>query len=119
MEANNKTWKEFSEKMEVNKKENQRLFCKVFRNRKKDKQVELEQIKMRKLLTESNKIQTRWKGHFEQLLKAETNASVNNENVEAEETDMEGFQETGKDSTEEEFIKAINKIINGKLREHD
>lgn len=119
VQAKKETWTEFDEIMENNKKGKQKLFYKVLRNLRKVKQVEMEQIKDKKgeLLTETYEIRRRWKKHFEKILNTKTKTRISNEEVEVEETDMEGREEEG-DITEEQLVKAINKIKNGKAAGH-
>lgn len=46
--AKKETWKEFVEKIESNKKDNQKLFYKVLRNLRKGTQIVLKQINHKK-----------------------------------------------------------------------
>ena len=68
--AKQKSWEEFGEKMETNYYENQKLFYRVVKSMRKEKNCPLKFIKDAngKLLTEEGEIMNRWKEYYERLL---------------------------------------------------
>ena len=73
LEAKNYSWQEFGKFMKDNFKGNQKLFFKVLKGMRKDKECPLKFIRDENgvLLTEEKEVMSRWKRYFETLLSGE------------------------------------------------
>ena len=101
-------WTEFGKRIEINAKENQKVFYKIIKNVRNNKKEEYAKLKDEKgqLLTTKEDIMERWRIYFENLL---------NENVIIDEDTEINYEESEQDEIEEkELDEAIKSLKNGK-----
>jgi hypothetical protein len=127
IEAKKKSWEDFGRKMEKNKNENQKLFYRVLKNLKTEKQEQpiINSIKTKEgeVLTEEHKIMERWKEHFEELLNpTKTNRESTGKTVKEgkkNKTEINNERNRENEITLTEVQEAIKSIKNGKAAGHD
>lgn len=114
--AKREAWEEFGEKMEKDSKNNQKLFYKVLKNLRNEKQNVNLGIKNNKgeILTDNNKIMERWREYFCSLLNTDTDQ---NEHTSEETTETNPMD--SREITHQELNEAIKKLKNGKAPGHD
>lgn len=117
-EAKKQTWVEFGEKMERDSKGNQKLFYKVMKNMRKTKNITNVNIKDEagNILTEEERIMTRWKEYFRKLLNGEDTQTIKNENKDKNIQQEETFNE---EITKQEIEEALKTLKYGKAPGHD
>lgn len=73
--AQRKSWEKFGEKMESESKTNQKLFYKILKNCRREKDCDLQGMKGRTggLITNDKDVMNRWKEYFTELLHSEPN----------------------------------------------
>lgn len=96
--AKSSSWKDFGEKMETAYKDNRKLFYRILKRLRTDKECLLKFIKDRNgnLLTTQDEIMERWKQYFEELLRDGENQpySVVGSNIRAEDNQPPTFLQT-------------------------
>lgn len=108
------SWEEFGKQMEINSKENQKMFYRAIKNFQKKPEYILQQIKTKnkEILVEGNQIINRWKEYFEELLNADKGTKIVNEETKLVMENRETVNSI--DITREEIEEAINRIKNAK-----
>lgn len=123
--AKKEMWKNFGEKMEENHRENQKLFYKVLKSMRKQKECPLKFIydKEKNLLTEPKKIMERWKEYFQELLETKEHEEtvIDEEQEHERQDDLQRKKERKEEEeiTMEELQKAIKKMKLGKAAGQD
>ena len=117
LEAKQKTWEQFGEKLEKNAKSNQKLFYRVLKTLRKGKREQNSKVKDKggKILTDEKEIMSRWKEYFQGLLNIEKDEDDKTETLDTETTNDDENDEI----TTEEMNDAIKKLKNGKKPGHD
>lgn len=70
LDAENQSWHDFGEKMEINGKENIKVCYRVLKNMRMTKEIKSKQVKNKngQMINTVNEIADRWTEHFEELL---------------------------------------------------
>lgn len=111
--AKEESWIKFGEKMTEHFRENQKLFYGTLKQLRKKREYNMMNIKGKdgNIITEEDQIMERWRQYFEELTKAETNITEEQEEIDKGE-EIEEIQE-------KEVREAIQKIKIGKAPGRD
>lgn len=118
-EAKEKSWEDFGTKLEKDSQGNQKLFYKVLKNLRSNKNPRTITIKNAdgELLREEREIMGRWKEYFENLLNTETPTEESDQNK--EDHGNRGRNTEGNEIKMEELKEAIQRLKNGKAPGND
>ncbi|KAI5747504.1 hypothetical protein M8J77_015356 [Diaphorina citri] len=114
--AKSNSWKEFGEKMENAYKDNRKLFYRILKRLRTDKECPLKFIKDRSgnLITSPEGIMERWKQYFEELLADSNNLSSPSSQDPTSNIEPSTYSETEGNITMGEMKAAIAKLKLGK-----
>lgn len=120
-QSKQKTWEDFGNKLERDRKTNQKLFYRVLKNLRGDKKVNSLAItnEAGEILTKETEIMERWKQYFQSLLNEE---SITEQQINVEQETQQGEQiELNEDQeiSKEELTDAIKQLKTGKAPGRD